>query len=218
MISVIAPTRGRPIPLQRGLASLLRLATVPTNIEFLIAVDDDDEGTITSGALIGVPLLTVLRPRRLGYLRLHEYYNELAARARGDFLFVWNDDMEMLTPRWDAMLELGAQFSIQQLRRDTVEDADCTAPVISRAVYEAVGHISFNPYVDTWISQVGRKSGVRVPRNDIVFRHLCLRDKTFDEHNTMIGIVCAPSQDLQLGGHEADLEQDAARIRAAMER
>jgi hypothetical protein len=39
-----------------------------------------------------------------GYDSLHEYYNELASKATGDWLMLWNDDAVMETEGWDEKI------------------------------------------------------------------------------------------------------------------
>ena len=90
MISVLVPSRERPELLARSLDSLGE-----GDLEVLVRVDEDDprlEGYSRFPGLIVGP--------RHGYRRLNHYYNELAERARGDWLLLWNDDSFMETPDW----------------------------------------------------------------------------------------------------------------------
>ena len=103
MISVLCPTRRRwdcsPSPW---------LAGIPPHrggtAEYLVAHDPDD--------LPPYPPPPHARfweaPQRYGYQRLHEYYNALAARAQGNWLFIWNDDARLVSEGWDEVIEAQA--------------------------------------------------------------------------------------------------------------
>lgn len=176
-ISVLLPTRGRFDRLPRALGSLHVLAADTSRIEYLLRTDVDQPSVAAFG--FDVPPHTELRGERWGYGRMHDYYGELAAAAQGRLLFVWNDDTEMLTPRWDELLLAEAEKPLVQfIRRDTCQTADDTFPVVDRRIYEAVGRLSAHCYVDTWLSHVSRDAGVRHFRNDIVFHHHRLDDQT----------------------------------------
>lgn len=193
-ISILLPTRGRPDYLRRSLESLSDLAAEPDDLELIVYYDDDDATApaITDAAQAFSPTNTVLHSERMGYKRGHDYYNQLAAAAHGDLLFVWNDDSDMLTPLWDEML-LDAPHClerIQFMRRDTLEKADITFPVVGRRVYDTLGHISLNCHCDLWLGQISSPctgsdhahdqptAEIAIFRNDILFVHHRLDDQT----------------------------------------
>ena len=84
-----------------SLASLESRRTGSSRVEYLVAHDPDDPPPY--------PPPPDARfweaPERYGYQRLHEYYNALAAQARGDWLFIWNDDARMASEGWDEVIE-----------------------------------------------------------------------------------------------------------------
>lgn len=169
-ISVLLPTRNRPRYLHRSIASLHALAADHGNIELLLAIDDDDPVQNPD-----IPFVfgdfQILRGPRNGYSRLHLNWNELAAAATGDFLMIWNDDAEMLTPCWDRLLCAGREFSIQFMRRNTLQHADMTFPVISSAVHRAMGHLSKIPQADLWLDSIGSACSIKYLRDDVVLNH-----------------------------------------------
>ena len=180
-ISVLLPTRGRPGPCRRSVLALRHLASRPQDIELLIRHDEDDPPPPFSheadeaGAFAAFRILS--GPRH-GYAGMHRYYNELAAEARGDWLLIWNDDTDMLTPGWDLMLREAPPFCVQFPRRDITATTDFTFPVLGRPVYETLGHVATNGYCDAWLSDVTCYAGVAVLRDDIVFHHHRLDDET----------------------------------------
>ena len=92
MISVLVPSRQRPDLLARSIESL-----GDGDIEALVRVDEDDPRLEDYLALPDVEV--VVGPHH-GYAALQHYYNELAHRARGDWLFLWNDDCLMQGDDW----------------------------------------------------------------------------------------------------------------------
>lgn len=142
MISVLCPTRGRLEPLKASLASL-------GECEILLAVDEDDPAVYHG-------LGRVCRVPRVGYARLHEYYNMLAREATGDWLLLWNDDVLMGTPDWQAIVESYAANRVLWPCERGLNRHMCTFPVIPRAWVQAVGHFSLSPHCDSWWEHVGR--------------------------------------------------------------
>lgn len=185
--SMLLPARGRPKNLRPSVESVFRLASDPERVEVICRFDEcdphlEEEREILSSVVreIGLrPLqIAVGVGARLGYSRMHEYYNQTAARARGDWLYLWNDDIEAVTPGWDTLLLEAPAFSVQFPRRDTTKTTDYTLPVVGRPVYQALGHISMNAYCDAWLSDISAYAGTSVVRDDVVFVHHRLDDET----------------------------------------
>ncbi len=193
IVSVLIPTRARPNNLRRSIASLIDLAARPELVEILAGVDDDDqswkavfedvctEEGVSACKFRGRVVSVFSGPRR-GYQGLHYYYNKLAKISRGDYIALWNDDTEVLTPGWDDLLRDGPVFSVQNPRRDAKSTTDYTFPVMGRPIYEAMGHFSLNPYNDAYVSHVAFYTGTAVIRDDVVFHHHCLQDAAAQEH------------------------------------
>lgn len=212
-ISVLLPTRGRPHGLRAAIETLLNLAAAPGAIEFLIRADDDDRASthdVGSASSFAGSVSLRFGPR-LGYRRVFEHYNELAATSRGLWIINWNDDVEMLTHGWDELARQAPAHSVQFFRRDILEKADTTFPCTGRSVYQAMGHLSLQTHADDWMRVVADKAGVTVFRDDIVFHHHRLNDQT--------------SRDRDAGGYDttgfnspemqALMAKDAENVRAA---
>lgn len=197
MISVLCPTRLRPDRLADSLESLQKTG-IRGNYEVLLAVDPDD---LTDYELFDVD--QVIRfGERPGYGRLHEYYNELARSARGEWLMLWNDDCVMTTDRWDQIIE--AESPALVLAPHSHHDPLITLPIIPRAWTIACGHYAELLHVDSWWQDLGHLLGA-VEWIDIVIDH-----QRFDKpgHETEPDEVYQ-QRDFRL--HELHQEGSAAR-------
>jgi hypothetical protein len=161
-ISVLLPVRARPIPMDQCLHTLIDTATSPERIEVLIAFDDDDTDTIEYFMDVIVPYLdskgvtySAMQFKRLGYLRLNEYLNELANHSTGKWIFFWNDDAVMTTTGWDeVIMQHNDRFAL--LRAETNhEHPYAIFPILPRKWVEITGHISPHQINDAWTSQIG---------------------------------------------------------------
>jgi len=181
-ISVLLPSRGRPGPLAESIASLDGNADDPGQVQILIAADPDDEPTWSFPAR--QPSVTWIAPGRYGYVRLHEYVNQIARMASGDWLMLWNDDARMLTPGWDTIIT-GSPPGV--LWSAANHDGHCNLfPAWPRSWTDAIGHVSLCWNCDTWMQEIGAAVGrqwqvpVRVfhDRADITGGH---DDQTWEE-------------------------------------
>lgn len=183
-ISILIPTRGRPGNLKASIDASLQLAAHPERVEIMLGADLDDAflEDIRNLAEAYAPntRIEVFR-ERYGYEGLYVYFNRLAELSKGAWLLNWNDDTEFVTQGWDTLLCEAPPVAVQFFRRDVLESADPTFMATSRNIYEAMGHLSLNAHCDAWISDVSHWAGCQVIRNDIVFRHHCLADKTARE-------------------------------------
>lgn len=179
MISVLLPSRGRAHLIHE---CLLTPALRPLHLdaEVLIRLDNDDEDVqryidklehlnlIASYLSIGEPL---------GYRGMHHYYNELAAKAKGDWLLLWNDDCLMQTEDWAEIVE-----SHDHTRPCVLNFRDGGGqnifPCVSRPLYEAIGHMAGQCHVDTWLEEIGRLADCTVLEPRISIRHI--RDELDD--------------------------------------
>lgn len=161
-ISVLLPARGRPAPLEQSLRTLIDRADSPERIEILLAFDDDDTDTIDYCQDVIQPYLesknckyTVIKFKRLGYLRLNEYLNHLTSFSHGAWFLFWNDDAIMTTESWDRVIRNHFhEFAL--LRAETNhEHPYAIFPILPRQWVEITGHISPHQINDAWTSQIG---------------------------------------------------------------
>ena len=160
-ISILLPTRGRTTQLLRSVDSLIDLADNPGSIQWLFGFDNDDLETyqwfrehvlpkiMTSGAKY-----TCMGFEPLGYIKLHEYVNKLAAKAAGDWFVFWNDDAVMQTPGWDTeIIKHTGEFCLQAF--DTHNKHPYSIfPIVPREWFDLIGHLSLHQLNDAWLSQI----------------------------------------------------------------
>lgn len=207
MISVLIPTRGRVDRLRESIFSLIKHSGGEM-LEFVLRTDEDETPVLPT---LDGPCREI-RGERYGYAGMHRYYNELAAAAAGDFLLIWNDDIDMLTEGWDKLLVEGTGH-VQFLRRDIRIAADDSIPFVRKSVFDALGHLSQHCFVDTWLSRVAMAAGVRQFRNDIIIRHHRLEDETSAGREAAMRVEYPRFR--QLGVEQwADVE----KLRAALKR
>jgi Glycosyl transferase family 2 len=158
MISVLVPSRERPELLARSIDSLGE-----GELEVLVRVDEDDPRL---DGYARFPRLEV-GPHH-GYEGLHHYYNELAERASGDWLLVWNDDATMETRDWiDVVRSYDGKMAVLNptTNHENWEIDMNVFPILPRKMVELIGHLSLSNHNDSWVEFVARDAGimVRVP-------------------------------------------------------
>ena len=159
-ISVLLATRGRTVALSKSIESMVNLAQDPESLEFMFALDRDDdvgkhhfihklnpwldEQKVSYRALTFDPM---------GYIRLNQYNNKMAAQAQGQWFVIWNDDAIMETQDWDAeILKYQDQFRLLAFHTHN-EHPYSIFPILPRKWYELLGYISPHPTQDGWLSQ-----------------------------------------------------------------
>ena len=161
-ISVLLPSRGRPVSLVRSIGSLVTNSSDPHRVQVLVGWDDDDPDTATAArASTALDIITVRFPERFGYYQLHRYVNALAARASGDWLLLWNDDATLVTSGWDSVIDSHDHTTplVLSLSSTGFGHRLCCFPATSRTLYQRLGHMSLSPHIDTWLQDIGRATG-----------------------------------------------------------
>lgn len=163
IVSVLVPSRQRPELLARSIDSL-----GGGDFEVLVRLDEDDPRLVDYAGLGSA----AVGPRH-GYPSLHNYYNELARRASGEWLMIWNDDCLMQTANWLQVIE-AHRGQVVVLNPTTNHDnwkIDMNVfPIFPRKMFELMGHVSLSRHNDAWIEFVGRDAGIMV-RVPIVIQH-----------------------------------------------
>lgn len=160
-ISILLPTRGRTDLLKRSLLSLIDNANNPESIQILLGFDDDDADSSNYFIDNIAPLLDevgssyrVLEFKRMGYQELHRYLNELAVHAQAPWWVFWNDDAVMVDSGWDTEIsKQGDRFCIQAFNTHTLHPYSIF-PIVPRAWFEVLGHLSRHQLNDAYISQI----------------------------------------------------------------
>jgi len=161
-ISILLPTRKRTEALVRSIGSLLSYAQDTSNIEILVAYDDDDQESreffenVWAGFIAQSNATSkVFETERFGYLRLYKYVNFLAEQASGDWIMFWNDDSLMLTENWDAeIIKETGFFGLLRMPCTTMNHPFALMPIVPREWVDYFGKVSPVNHSDWWIYNV----------------------------------------------------------------
>jgi len=160
-ISVLLPTRGRTDILKRSLLSLADLADDTSRIEMLLAFDDDDtkssdwcmENVLPELDDRGITYSLMQFPR-LGYIRLNEYVNALAARGKGRWMMFWGDDAVMETQGWDTRILEVTDFRVLRIPTHNLHPY-AIFPIVPKKWIDLLGCFSPHQLSDSTVSQMG---------------------------------------------------------------
>lgn len=166
-ISILLPTRKRTEAVIKSISSLLAQADDPSQIEILIAYDDDDSESQEFFSTTWFPFVEqtgattkVFESERFGYLRLYKYVNMLAEQATGDWIMFWNDDALMLTEHWDSEIaKHDGWFGLLRMPCVTMEHPFALFPIIPRSWVDFFGKVSPVNHSDWWIYNVTAPAG-----------------------------------------------------------
>jgi len=160
-ISILLPTRGRTESLRNSIESLIVTANDITQVQLLLAFDNDDQASIDYFVENIKPIIesnnmpfTALTYEPVGYERLNEYVNSLAKIAKGQWLMFWNDDAIMHSKNWDQ--EITKHNNKFRLLRIPTHNFHPYAvfPIVPKAWFDLFGYLSAHQLSDAWISQI----------------------------------------------------------------
>ena len=198
-VSFILPIRKRPISLKKNLDSLLATCNDVNNYEVIVIFDDDDINTIQEFDSWDKPFnYQKIVTKRLGYDYLHTYMNMGCEVAKGEWLWTWNDDVEMVNKDWDLVIkEYQNQFLILNPFNTRKEDAEYLLtrilfPIIPKTFFNLLSHISPWTHFDNYIEKLCPE----LIRNE--FRLLHTHDKHSDEVTQEIVYFRLPFPEEQL--------------------
>lgn len=159
-VAVLLPTRSRTHALTTSVVSIVEKAADASRIQIIFGFDNDDQTGLNHFVNHIQPWLDdrdidyeALAFDSMGYAGLNKYYNELAKSADADWLFVWNDDAVMETTGWDLEIEkYTGQFRLLKVHTHN-EHPYSIFPIIPRAWFDYLGHLSRHQMIDAEISQ-----------------------------------------------------------------
>lgn len=197
LVSVLIPSRNKSQSLLEAIDSIYSLAFDKGNVEFLVKADNDDIKTIETICSLQevIPLKAIISPRGKGYLDIHHWINDLSRIARGDWLYLFNDDARIKTEGWDQIL---LQMVLEDARPGTEDVCLVVTPTLDRptakefmflrrTAFHILDHWSLSPFVDYWIRTVAIRAGVcfQLP---IWVEHLNTGGNSFDGGDTVSSI------------------------------
>jgi len=160
-ISVLLPTRGRPEVSLKSIQGMVDLADKPEDLEFLIAVDDDDDATVEYYTEHLIPWFehanvdcTIYQVPRWGYLQLHQYNNYLGGQSTGAWVVFWNDDAIMQTQGWDTeIMKHTGEFKLLAFDTHNLHPYSIF-PILPRDWIILFEKLSEHQQTDAWVSQI----------------------------------------------------------------
>lgn len=156
-ISVVIPSRGRPLRLRTVIRNLQQLESGRNDVLYLIGADNDDPDTIGQGEMLMGPNLKggqVVVGKFDRCPSLGEYVNQMAADFPADVYCALCDDVMVLTEGWDRKIAEAVEA-----RPDGVfwwkcdEKRAATYAIVTEKWRKASGRI-FDDYFPYWWSDI----------------------------------------------------------------
>lgn len=195
---MLLPTRGRLKKLDESLSSLEATVSSSSNIEVVARVDEDDVQTLdflrSNPRTFDVSI--IVGSRGNGYADLHLMYNAMCARARGRFLFLWNDDAVMKTADWDLELAKHDDGKLCYLRSKVSDSRNRDSflfPIVHRSYYDTLGHFSLSPHNDTYVHSVFTRLPGTFRGTNIVVDHRALELLQENDQTSVEASSCWPA-------------------------
>jgi len=181
VMSIVLPTRKRPLRFKSFMDSVIEMATYPENLEFLVYVDDDDAesiGVTEEYKHLNVKLFTGERMQGLMAVQ-----NFLYTKSSGDIIGYLSDDTRLLTKGWDVKIRQSFPADMIALvcpyeRHKGFKKA--THGFLSRRAVEAVSTAECGHFVpgcftscfsDQWLHEVYLAVGRFVPLRTVEISH-----------------------------------------------
>jgi len=184
LVSILCPSRGRIDLIKKTIDSVYNNAKDPSRIEFLIRLDSDDTVALSRISEITnykLDTFVIVGERFRGYGDLHIFVNEMCALSRGEFIFLFNDDSEIVSKDWEESL---IKYRNQTVILNPFTTSSRTSPflpnwqqhlntfpIISRNIYETMGHFALQAHIDTWIVELNNRLQIEKPINEIKIYH-----------------------------------------------
>jgi len=178
LVSVLLPTRGRSDQLERCLAAMynnMGSEGEDEDIELIMRVNPDkwDTDLIKASDWYETQMrIIILIDTLTGYRNLHHYFNQMASLSTGKWIFMMSDDGFIQTEGWDEVLRklpVDPEREVALLQPECNGEPNCF-PIISRAWYEQLGHISHHVSLDGYLQRIGEAIGCMYPV-DIYVHH-----------------------------------------------
>jgi len=178
--TIMIPSRGRASSLIVAVNVMKALAAAPQ--QYLIAIDEDDQETSANS----VEMCTGIKPMVLpGTLDLREKYAAMEAKAEGEMLWYWSDDVFMKTSAWNQIAtDIWAKHNDKKFICSVKDDmwngqmALNTPPgpfFLTRGWIDAVGYTLPPGFryqaMDLWLWDIGRRCNRRVYAGNINGHH-----------------------------------------------
>jgi hypothetical protein len=187
-ISFLLPTRSRTENLKKMFESLYETSYDKNSYEIVLIFDSDDTDHINSFISFHKPFKhTAIIMERVGYYGLHHYYNAACKLAKGNWLWLWNDDCtEMLEPNWDLIIkEYNNQFLVlnpfhkdfsSSKRNEIVAEFlshSSMFPIVPKKYVEILGYFAPWNHLDTYTNYIAKT--LNILKNEYRIQHVHTR-------------------------------------------
>ena len=158
MISLLLPTRKRINLLTDCINSIVNNCESKDNFEILFAIDPDDNEMIEYIKKFDqCNFQYLIMEIRYGYGKLNEYVNRLCQIAKGDLLWLFNDDAEILTKDWDRIILNNTMSNkIELYNFNNNNHRPNIFPMITKKMYNILGYFSKHPCIDSYVLIMSR--------------------------------------------------------------
>lgn len=185
VISLIVPTRRRPLLLQSLLHSVAATADHPEAVEVVLVIDrDDTESQAISSDRLPIRRKIVSPGLTMGALNIAGYH-----ASAGRYLMLLNDDVVIRTPGWDTSFrtcfeQFPDEILLIHVNDRLFETVQCTFPVVSRAFCRLVGEICPSEYIryriDDHIEDIFNLLAALGARRSVYLRDIVFEHKNYD--------------------------------------
>jgi hypothetical protein len=161
-VSVLLPSRERPQRLVAVIDQLYSEAADPSSVETIVRLDSDDTASLALvPSLLGNarPIRLIVADREGGYRELNKMFNQCCSVATGEWLFLYNDDAEILG-QWDAALReynprTPCVVKFQEREEESPQKVQPPIrPIVPRRYYDILHYWSLHVLNDSWIYEV----------------------------------------------------------------
>jgi glycosyltransferase involved in cell wall biosynthesis len=190
LISIMLPTRNRAGHLCAAIDSCVSLAKDPSQLEFILKIDDDDIDTIRIAEKLEklTNVKKIISPRGGGYYDIHKWLIEMTKISSGDWIFFFNDDARIRGQNWDEVVlyignaEPWVGMSEACLLYIPTEGRPFAQEfvMIRRGTFDILGNYGLSPHADNWMWSVMNFLGLVLTVPRVTVEHLSDRigDKT----------------------------------------
>lgn len=183
-ISLLLPTRGRPVLVERLFNSVSKTVSRIENIEVILYADEDDPASHNLSSTDFSVTTIIGSAKSMG-----GYNSACLDKSRGNIIILANDDMVMRTPNWDVkIMQMDAEFGDKiylAYGNDLFKKRSlCTFPILSRRTCELLVEpypIAYGgAFIDVHLFDIFKRlqySGFDRIRymEDLIFEHLHYR-------------------------------------------
>jgi hypothetical protein len=188
LVSILIPTRNRFDSLLEAIGSITKNTKCMGKIEIIVRFDNDDGYSLSR--IDELPTdkidINVMIGERYKYIELYKYVNEMCKETKGEFILWFNDDCVIETKNWDDIVSKYVGQIICFYPDNKGTGSGNIFPMISREIYEVLGHFSLSQQVDTWQHSVCSKAGIQRKFKNLVFIHNREQDYVSDDNRKEI--------------------------------